>query len=300
MDRDLDALTQFQWGLVKWLQLLEFMSEKQARRDIDDGRLIRILKGVYRMAGVCEVRRHLPMAAFLAIDEGAAGGCCAGWLRGMPSVPGRKTELVVPYAKTPHLPNVIIRRSTYLPPHHIEHLDALAVTTAARSICDMSARLSTATIARILRGAVRLDFTTYDKVGRARDDMRARGRRRMTVIDEVLEGRVPGGTPGDSEGEYKLLDWISKAGLPIPKQQVWVPTAGGRYCLDLAYPEEKIDLEWDSDLHEKTPDDVEYDAARDIELELAGWLVMRQSKLTRRHDFVRRLETALQRRARDL
>lgn len=280
-----------------WTQLRDFMSEKQARTDIADGRLIRVLRGIYRLAGVQEVWRQRPMAAYLAVGSGGAGFQCAGHLLGMPSVPGRPVELVVPASMRPRIPGARIHRSTFLPPHHLQHLDALAVTTAARAICDMSARLSVTTIARILRGAIRFDLTTYEKVDRTLGEMRARGRRRTTVIDQVLAGRLPGTKPGDTEGEYKLLDWIAKAGLPLPQQQVWVMTDGGRYCLDHAYVDEKIDIEWDSDLHERTPDDVEYDAARDIELELCGWFIMRNSRLTERRDFIRRLTAALRQRS---
>jgi hypothetical protein len=296
MDRDMDALGKFQWGLLKWQQLLLFMTEKQATNDIADGRFLRKLQGIYRVAGVPEVRRQDPMAAYLAVGDGAAGFSCAGWLRGIPGVPGRRTELVVPASLRPRLAGVKIYRSTLLPLHHIEYMDALAITTAARAICDMSARLSATTIARILRGAIRFDLTSYDQVWKTREELRARGRRRTTVIDEIFESRVFSDNPGDSEGEHKLLEWIAKAGLPMPAQQLWVPTDGGRYCLDLAYVGEKVDIEWDSELHEKTPEDVEYDAARDIELELAGWFVMRISKLTTRNDFLRRLRGALDRR----
>lgn len=294
---NLDAVGQSQWGLLTWTQLLDYMTEKQARTDIADGRFIRMLRSVYRVAGVPEAWRQLPMAAYLAAGGGAAGAVCAARLLGLPYVPGRAVQLIVPSRMNPRLPGVKVIHSNLLPLHHIEYHDALAVTNAARTICDVSARLSATTVGRMLRGAVRLDLASYEGVWKVRDELRARGRRRTTVIDHVLDGRVPGRSPGDSEGEYKLLDWISKAGLPLPVQQHWVITDGGRYCLDLAYLAHKIDLEWDSDLHEKTPDDVEYDAARDIELQLYGWLVMRESRMTKRDDFLRRLERALQTRS---
>jgi hypothetical protein len=294
-----DSLVQFQWGLVTWLQLLDFMTEKQARADVADGRLIRKLRTVYRVAGVPEVWRQGAMAAYLAVgDRAAVGFRCAARLFGIPYVPGRPIELVVPPSMRPRLPEVRAHRSTCLPRHHLQRLDALKITTPARAICDVTARLSDETVARILRAAVRSDLTTYAEVGQVREDLRARGRRRTTVLDRVLAGRLPGTKVGDSEGEFRLLDWIAKADLPLPTQQFWITTDGGRYCLDHAYVDEKIDLEWDSELHEKTPDDVEYDAARDIELELAGWLVMRSSKLTERHDFIRRLSEALRQRSR--
>jgi very-short-patch-repair endonuclease len=293
---DFDALGKHQWGHLTWSDLLTFMTEWQARSDIADGRFIRALHGVYRIAGVPELWRHGPMAAYLAVGAGAIGSRCAGKLLGMPHIPGRPVQLIVPPTLRPRLPGVQVIHSNLLPLHHIEYLDALPVTTAARVICDLSAGLSRNTVAKVLRGAVRLDLTSYEEVWKVRDELRARGRRRTTVIDQVLDGRIPGATPGDSEGEHQLVEWIDRAGLRLPKQQHWVMTAGGRYCLDLAYVEEKIDIEWDSDLHEKTPDDVEYDAARDIELELCGWFVMRNSRLTTREDFIRRLSDALEQR----
>jgi len=292
-----DELGRRQWGLITWQQLLTFMTAQQARDEIAGGRLIVVRRGIYRIAGVVEQWRHRPMAAYLAAGIGAASGTCAGRLLGMQSVPGQRVELVVPRPHVVRLSGVKVRTSNFLPSHHVDCLDALAVTTPARTICDLSATLSRPTVARILRSAVRLDLTSYDAVWRVREEVRARGRRRTTVIDELFEGLIVGAEPGDSDGEYKLLEWIAGAGLPLPKQQLWVVTAGGRYCLDLGYREEKIDLEWDSDLHERTPDDVEYDAARDVELELSGWFVMRASRLTKKYDFLRRLRSALERRS---
>jgi hypothetical protein len=292
-----DALARFQWGLLTWVQILTFMTEKQARRDIADGRLIRKLRRVYRLAGVPEVWRQGPMAAFLAVGGGAVGFRCAGRLLGIPYIPGQPVELVVPASMRPRVPGVKVYRSNFLPSHHLQRLEALTVTTPARVICDITTRLSDETVARILRGAVRFDLTTYEQVVATREDLRARGRRRTTVLDRVLAGWLPGMTPGDTEGEYTLLDWIAKAGLPLPKQQLWVSTDGGRYCLDYAYADQKIDIEWDSELHERTPDDVEYDAARDVELELQGWFVMRNSRRTARVDFIRRLTAALRQRS---
>jgi hypothetical protein len=190
-----------------------------------------------------------------------------------------------------------VHRSNFLPEDHFEHLDALPVLKPARLLCDLSAELSVETLKKVIRKSVRFELTTYEEIAKTREEIRRRGRRRTTVLDEILAATLPGVAVGASEGEYKLVEWIASAGFPLPKQQVWVTTAGGRFCLDHAYIDEKIDLEWDSELHERTPEDVEYDAARDIELGLVGWLVMRESKLTKREDFLRRLDDALRRRS---
>ena len=292
-----DAVAALQWAHLTRDQLLTFMTKSQLEDEIRTGRLLRRFLRVYKIAGVPDEWRHGPMAAWLSVGAGAGYGRCAARLLGVPGISGHRIELVVPRPLQPRLPGVIIRRSTYLPEHHLTYLDALPVTNVARLLCDLSARLSAETLRRVMRKAVRFERTTYDEIAAVREDIRAQGRRRTTVIDEILDTVLPRTTPGDSEGEYKLLEWIASAGLPMPKQQFWVVTNGGRFCLDLAYPEEKIDLEWDSELHERTPEDVEYDAARDAELTLAGWFVMRSSRLTTRDDFVRRLEQALRDRA---
>ena len=74
--------------------------------------------------------------------------------------------------------------------------------------------------------------------------------------------------------------------------------AGRQRYLDYAYPEEKLYLEWDGfDDHGLNRDVFDDDRDRDGELSLMGWLGLHFTSRTSEATIVRRVTTALARRA---
>src|SRR5205807_7558680 len=113
-------------------------------------------------------------------------------------------------------------------------------------------------------------------VWECRDQLRARGRRRTTVLDALLARRVPGLEKDESEGEAMLLRWLLDTGRQTPEQQVWVVVNGMRYRCDLAFVAERVDLEWDAfSTHGQDRGAFDYDKLRDDDFDVAGWQVIR-------------------------
>ncbi|HZN13229.1 MAG TPA: hypothetical protein VFB78_03095 [Acidimicrobiales bacterium] len=295
----IDGFGRAQHGLVAVYQALEVLSPAQLENELSSGRLIPHRRRVYRCRGAPGSYVQEVLAAILAIGLGAAVACrnTAARLHGIPDVPAVLVEVLTLRSKKPVLSGVRVHTSNYLPAHHVTLTHGVPATTVARTLVDLSACLSHETWARALRGAVRLGLTTYDEVYRARDEMRARGRRRTTVVDETLTSLA--GDPGDSDGEAKLVRWLIEAGFPMPEQQLWVVgTTGERFRLDLAYQAAKIDMEYDGvDAHGKPVDAFIEDRARDDSLTLSGYLVIRATKRTSRRTFLRRVFAALQERS---
>jgi hypothetical protein len=118
---------------------------------------------------------------------------------------------------------------------------------------------------------------------RARVDLR--GIRRA----EVLLG-LTSGLP-ESPAESQMLLVLYDAGLPIPVLQRSIVDLSGRerYRLDFAWEEPKVALEYDGfEAHEHRLDQ---DAARDVDLRLRGWVVLRATSADLRDP--RRLLSAL-------
>lgn len=99
-----------------------------------------------------------------------------------------------------------------------------------------------------------------------------RGRAGGPVLRQLVEART-GRAPTESEMETKLLQVLRAAGLPEPARQheVWQGSAFiGR--VDLAYPEARIAIEYDSDEFHSGRRATRRDRARRHELIAAGWL----------------------------
>lgn len=78
----------------------------------------------------------------------------------------------------------------------------------------------------------------------------------------------------ESGAELVVLDAILDAGLPAPVRQQQVTTAGKRYRLDLAYPEQRLAIEVDGSQHGDV-DIAAADAQRADRLRAAGWRIIR-------------------------
>jgi hypothetical protein len=294
----IDELGSMQRGLVAVYQALAVFTPGELQTEISEGRLVPHRRRVYRCWGAPESWDQDVMAAILAIGLGSAFACCntAARILGIPYVPAIRIEVLALRSKKPVLKGVRVRTTNFLPAHHVTIRDGIPVTTVARTLVDLTACLSHETWLKVVRGAVRRELTTYEEVRHVRDEMRARGRRRTTVVDEVLDSLV--GDPGDSDGEAKLVQWLAEAGFPLPEQQVWVLTPGGsKYCLDVAYSAAKIDMEYDGVNDHGTPEALLQDRARDDDLTLMGYLVIRATKKTARRTFLRRVYEGLRERA---
>jgi very-short-patch-repair endonuclease len=68
---------------------------------------------------------------------------------------------------------------------------------------------------------------------------------------------------------------LSDAGLPEPVAEFPVEAGGGRYRVDLAYPDALLAIELDDKETHLTDKAFEEDPIRENRLKLAGWLVLR-------------------------
>jgi hypothetical protein len=297
---DYDEVVQAQKALLWRQQALEFFGPSEFRERVKDKELIRVGTSLYRLAGAPITDRQQLLAATMCYG-GPAGFRGAGALHTFDRYEFARAEIILPsgvgsrgglkYAKT------TIHRSNFLPETHLTVVDGIATTNAARTICDLSVYLSSASLGKLLDSAVRRDIVTINEVADVREDLRGRGRRRTTVIDELLDDRGLGFHPGGSNPEKNLRRWLDHAGMP-PETQFRVIVAGTPRSLDLAYPRERVAVEYQGlDVH-GMPSRVVDDARRTTELQLAGWLVVLITKKTGRLRALQMVREALAARGR--
>ncbi len=230
-------------------------------------------------------------AATLAGD-GVASHRSAARLFRLP-VPAERVEITVRLGRQVRLYGVVAHRSNLLVPSLVTTAEGIPCTTPERTLVDLTAVLMDETCERAVDEAVRQRLCTYSSLDACYRVMRRRGRRRVTVIEDLLSRRLDGVEPGDSDWEMRIARWLLEAGFGRPEQSVWVVAGGERFCLDLAYPAARVGIEFDGwDSHRLRG---RYDADRRKwrRLELDGWTVLPFTSICTRREVLEDVGRAL-------
>jgi hypothetical protein len=189
---------------------------------------------------------------------------------------------------------VILHRTNYQPQEHVTEVDGIPTTTLARALCDASSVMSLERLSKVVDNCKRMGLIEYSDLATCREDIRARGRRRTTYLDEVLAARIAGWAPGESPPEDKVRGWLEGAGhMPVP--QHWVVANGRARRLDLALPDDRVAIEYQGIAGRLTPTTVENDSEKITDLQLAGWFVVLVTRKTTRDELLRNVRDAIQR-----
>jgi hypothetical protein len=282
-----------QHGILQRAQLRRHLSAKQVERWLTTGRLEPLWPAVYRVAGAPPSWEQELHGACLAGGAGvAASHRSAARLWGLSGVPAERVEVSAGSGRAVRLSGVVAHRSNLLDPGFVAELDGIPVTTAERTLVDLSAVVGLGTLARALDDGVRRGIVTYGSVEGCLDLMRRRGRRRTTMVDQLLEERQ-GLDPGESHLEARVARWLVAAGLPRPVAQWWVVAGGRRYRIDLAYPDLGVGFELDGWEAHGSRNGFEGDRRRGNDLALHGWRIYHFTSRTARETVVRVASAAL-------
>jgi very-short-patch-repair endonuclease len=148
--------------------------------------------------------------------------------------------------------------------------------SVARTIADLSGRLSIDELGRLVDEGLRRRLTSLRAIDRVVRRLHhiAPGRS-PSKLTRVLALRVPGYEPGDSSLESRVYEALVAAGLPTPKRQHKVLIGSRTYYIDLAYPELRIAIEVDGFDFHRGRSSFDKDRVRQNDLVCAGWIVLR-------------------------
>jgi hypothetical protein len=286
-DRLLAQLAVSQHGLVTRAQTLGLLSPKQIEFRLGAGRLELARPGVYRVAGSLRSwEQDLLAACFAAGDDAAVAQLAAGALWAMPDIVRGEPEIVVPSPRWARLTGVRVHRSDRLFKHHVTVRDDVPVTSAARTLFDLSAVVGPAFLDKLVNSSLRRSIVTPAELHRCCDDLATRGRRRLTIVRAVLAAHSAGFDAGDSDPEVKLVRWLTAAGFPPPVQQHQVIVNRKLFLLDLAYPAQRIAIEYDSWTHHGNRAGFDRDSRRRAALTLDGWTYLGVTSAWARRDVI--------------
>lgn len=180
-------------------------------------------------------------------------------------------------------PGIRIHRPRTLPSDEVTTLNGLPITTPARTLLDLAAigvrdrRLEAA-----LDHAERVLRTDWAEVALVVE--RHPRRRGTPALRAVLAGYAPGTVETLSVLEEIVLELCDRAGIPRPTVNAVIE---GRRR-DFVWADRRVVVEADSYAWHRSPSALDDDRARDVELTLAGWTVLRftYAQCTKRRAYV--------------
>ncbi len=262
------------------------LTREQLRRDgitkarqaglIRDGILVRLRRGVFRLAGSAIGWEQELLA--VCLTEGAP---LVGSHRAAMRVWGLRTrfddlEVSVAYIGNRALRGVVVHRSVDLVSRDLTIVKGLPVTTPARTLCDAGLIFPHTEVQRLTDHAVAIGLVTpRELIAVRRRRLGTQGRNGVVRLDHAIDGLPVGAGRTESGPEVAVLRLLTTSGLPDPALQHEVEVDGRRYRLDLAFPEARLGIEYDGvDAHSRVDRFVE-DRRRQNDLAEAGWTILR-------------------------
>lgn len=278
MDPRIEEIALRQFSLVAYRQARAAGLSKDAVVHLHDrGDLVRVRRGLSRLAGVAPSWRQEVMGAVLSAGEPAwASHDTALRLSGFAGLDADPIEITVPLERRTRVPGVWVHRSGTLEASDLREIDGIPTLSVARTIADLSGRLEVNELERLVDDGLRrgvLNLRALDRVTRRLARI-APGRSPQRLA-QVLADRVPGYHASGSELEDRVLAAIVGAGLPVPVRQHKVVVGSHTYYVDLAYPERLIAIEVDGFAFHSGRNAFDADRRRQNDLAAAGWIVLR-------------------------
>ncbi|WP_157553187.1 hypothetical protein [Jiangella gansuensis] len=212
-------------------------------------------------------------------DDAALYGATAAWWYELPASRPRNFQIIVP-------PGTVPRRRPGLEPHEGLGPDetriwrGLRVTTPERTWLDLSLTLDDIELVVVGDAMARRRLTSPEQLVETTErTRRRRGIVRARALARQVRARV------DSPQETRLRLALVAGGLPCPAPNVDVCDEHGGWIgrPDLSYPDLKISIQYEGDVHRTNRRRWQADITRDEVLRDHGWEVIRVTAEDLRH-----------------
>jgi very-short-patch-repair endonuclease len=260
-----------QHAVVSRKQLLAIgLSQAAVWRRMKSGRLHLIHAGVYAVGHPLLHPYSLYMAAVLACGKGAVSSHrSAGALLGLCPPPSGDVEVTILRAGGRHRRGIRVRGTRSLDPTEVGACERVPCTSPARTLVDLAAVMSRRQLRRALERSIERRLFDLSLVNAAL--AKARGRRGIGVLRDLLAALPTDPAPVRKELERRFLELVREEGLPMPVVNAWV----GAHEVDFHWPARRLIVETDGRATHDTLHQFEQDRRRDLDLSLAGWHVIR-------------------------
>jgi hypothetical protein len=275
-------------------------SPSQLHRAVARGELVAVHRTLYRVAGAPTTWEQSVLLAVLAGGDGAlASHRSAAWLRQLDPVRRGVPEITTPRHLRSWAPSLgICHESKDLRHAAPTEVRGIPTTGVCRTLLDLGAVVrSQEVVQAAIDDAMRRRLCTWDDLMHTLAIHSRRGRRGAGTLRSIL-AEFYGTTIPDSRFNRLVQRLILDSSLPAPAVEHEVFDDHRRLLarVDLAYPSRKIAIELDSRRYHLGAGAFERDRARQNQLELRGWLVLRftwQTYVNRPHQIVGEIADAL-------
>ena len=277
MNSDLMALAAGQHGVFSRDQAVVLGAlPGQIERRLASGEWVEVDLRVYRHAASPLTWEGRLMAACLAC-EGVASHRGAARLHGVLDFP--IVEVTTwrnrYFRKTP----AQVHWLTDLDPDlDVTHIDGIPATNPCRTLIDLGAVCPVSRVEIALERALSRQLVTIPPLLERLDQLSRRGRSGVGRMRKVLAARGIGSRGADSNPEVRLVQILRRAGFPEPVKQYELEVGGRKVVIDLAYPPEKIALEYNGIDPHSGLRALEKDNAKSNLIVLAGWILVQYTK----------------------
>ena len=233
------------------------------------GRLRRVFRGVYFTGYGPLPDRARELAAVLAYGPHAvASHRSAGALwQLIAPLPQAPIEITIPRGCGEGQAGIRLHRVRELQPNEVRQLSVIPLTSPARTLLDLAAALPVRQLERALAEAHARRLVTHSHLLHLLNHHR--GRAGTRALRALLDGSAP--TLTRSEAEERFLALMRAAGLPQPEVNVLL----GNHEIDFLWRRQRLIVEIDGFAFHSSRRAFERDRARDAELEVRGWRVVR-------------------------
>jgi hypothetical protein len=270
-----------QLGLISFAQATAAgLSPGQIKYRVATGAWVRIVHGVYRLAGVPSTWEQQVLAPCLAHPAIAVvSRLTATRVHGLAPTAPLLPDVTVPVGQSTRINGASTHRAR-LTPLDIVRVGPIPVTTVERTLVDCAAFLGPVRLQRLVDAAMHAKLTSARAVDAAWDRaQRAPGRwghkKLLGALEDWREGIAP-----DTAGEMRLIRMVRQWGFPEPEKQIVIVDATGDAIgrIDLGWSPQRIGLEYDSERWHG-PDRWDHDEARHRTIEALGWTLLHADRI---------------------
>lgn len=247
------------------------ISARTIDRRLASGRWARLYAGIYISASVPVTWKQRLAGACLA-----CGPCAFASHRSAVTVWGFADDLFAPAVTVPAGTR---RQHDGIDVHETHVIErcghgGFMVTTPMRTLLDAAGCVGEDRVVRMLDDALRRRLVHLEAMATYLDRPEHRSRPGSQTLRRMVAARTPE-RPIASDAETVLFEILRDAGLPLPVPQFPIDTRRGRKYIDFAYPDAKLAIEVDGWEVHGTRAAFENDRARQNEIEVIGYHVLR-------------------------
>jgi very-short-patch-repair endonuclease len=183
-----------------------------------------------------------------------------------------RVEVTIPRRRDLRSTLVTVHRSRDLGDVDRDTVHGIAVTTATRTVVDLAGSVPEDVLEIAVEDAFRRRLTSPLRLEHRLAELRRPGRAGSAGLASLLaERRTASRTPTGSAAEVRLERLLVRSGLPRPVRQHHVSHGGSTIRVDLAYPDRRLAVEFDSLRWHTGRAKLENDAERRNLLRAASW-----------------------------